>query len=72
MTTLNLTEALENLRKRMAAHPTQKIADAAGLTVPTVRAVRKGVNVNPTITTVQRIHDAVGRLDIIKAAEDLK
>ena len=70
--THTLIKPLEELRERMIKHSSYKIAKVSGLAPNTVRAIRNGVSLNPTIGTLIKIHNALNAIDIIQAAENLK
>jgi len=59
----NLVDTIFNLRERMHKFPTAKIAELTGVHPNTVRSIRNGVNTNPTIVVVQKIHNALEQLE---------
>lgn len=64
----NLVDTIFNLRERMQAHRSTDIAKASGVHVNTVRAIRNGVNLNPTIGAVQKIHAALDSMEGVENA----
>ena len=63
MTYFNLVKTISDLQTRMKRHRTSEISKASGVHVNTVRAIRNGVNLHPTIGTVQQIHDALDAME---------
>ena len=63
MTYFNLVKTIFDLQARMKRHRTSEISKVSGVHVNTVRAIRNGVNLNPTIGTVQQIHDALDAME---------
>lgn len=66
MTYHTLLATLEDVRQRMQRHPTQVVASVAGVHANTARAVRNGVNTNPTIGVLNALQRA---LDSIEGVE---
>jgi len=58
-----LIKTLEDLRERMQAHRSTDIANKSGIHVNTVRSIRNGVNLNPTIGAIAKIEEALEELD---------
>lgn len=63
MTYFNLVNTIFNLQERMKKHRTIEISKVSGVHSNTVRAIRNGLNNNPTIGTVQQIHDALDAME---------
>jgi transcriptional regulator with XRE-family HTH domain len=63
MTYFNIVKTISALQERMRNHHTNDIAKASGVHPNTVRAIRNGVNTNPTIGVVQKIHDALDAME---------
>ena len=66
MTYFNLVKTISALQTRMTQHHSTDIAKASGLHPNTVRAIRNGINLNPTIGVVQKIHDALDAMEGIE------
>ena len=58
-----LIEPLADIRKRMQKFNTKQIAEAAGLHSNTVRAVKTGANLNATLGTIEKIGNALDKLE---------
>lgn len=58
-----LIEPLADIRERMKRFHTNQIAEVSGLHVNTVRAVKNGVKLNPTIGTITTIGEALDQLE---------
>lgn len=58
-----LIESLADIRKRMQKFHTYQIAEAAGLHPNTVRAVKNGVALNPTIGTLIAIAESLDKME---------
>lgn len=66
MNTYKLLQVLQDIRDRMKRHKLVDLASASGLSVPTVRGIRNGVNYNPSIESICKIADT---LDSIEGVE---
>lgn len=58
-----LIKQLESIRDRMRQHSSYEIAKLSGLAPNTVRSIRNGVNLNPTIGVLDRINEALEKLE---------
>ncbi len=58
-----LINELENLRQRMQQHRSSDIAKRSGIHVNTVRAIKNGVNLNPTIGNLVKLYKTVTRME---------
>lgn len=61
--THTLIKQLESIRTRMQQHSSYEIAKLSGLAPNTVRSIRNGVNLNPTISVLDRINEALEKLE---------
>lgn len=59
---MNPQETLDSIRADMQQYSSYAIAKTSGLDPATVRAVRNGVNTNPQIETLIKIHNALESL----------
>lgn len=62
-TTRTLVKPLADLRGRMVKHKSTAIAKASGVHINTVRAIRNGVNLNPTLSVIERIATALDSME---------
>ena len=58
-----LIEPLADIRERMQKFHTYQIAEASGLHPNTVRAVKNGANLNATLGTIEKIGNALDKLE---------
>ena len=61
--THTLIKPLADLRERMVKHSSYRIAKVSGLAPNTVRAIRNGVNLNPTIGTLNKLAAALDSME---------
>lgn len=48
---------LEQIRQLLQDRRPAMVAESTGLSYPTIRAIRDGENINPELSTIQRLSD---------------
>lgn len=59
-----LIKQLSHTRTRMHQHSSYEIAKVSGLAPNTVRSIRNGLNLNPTIGVLDKINEALEELEV--------